>query len=114
MRVKGHHAGTVVIIGIDHNLKSLQTTLSLKNKYVSADLQTLLNTLKLSVIALDLIDVTEVGLEDPALIKYEFFPQKAVSYLKSFTKYGGHNTSFRIPDLQVPRDASLLASHMAV
>lgn len=69
MHVKGHHAGKVVITGIDHNLKSLQPTLSLKNKYVSADLQTLLNTLKLSEISLDLTDATEVGIEDTALIK---------------------------------------------
>lgn len=59
----------VGIIGIDHSLESLQPTLSLKNKYVSADLQALLNTLELSLIALDLIDVTELGLEDTALIK---------------------------------------------
>lgn len=58
MHEEGHHAGKVVIIGIDHNLESFQPTLSLKNKYVSADLQTLLNTPELSLIALDLIDIT--------------------------------------------------------
>lgn len=69
MHVEAHHAGKVVINGIDHNLKSLQHTLSLKNKYVLAHLQTLLNTLKLSVTALDLTDATEGSLEDIALIK---------------------------------------------
>lgn len=58
MHVEGHHAGKVAITGIDHNLESFQPTLPLKNKYVSADLQTLLNTLELSLIALDLRDIT--------------------------------------------------------
>lgn len=70
MHVKGHYSGKVVISGLDHNLKLLQHTLSSKNKYVLAHLQTLLNALKLSVTALDLTDATEGGPEDTGLIRF--------------------------------------------